>query len=124
MNINNTLDLSLSTQYDLIVDRGRDLNCTIDCTYLSGTTEVPFSFTSFSDAQLTIKNEYGTIMMAFNTSDGSLILNTSSFTLIKSDSEMLIPRAGNYLYDMYLVDTIGKRGFLRGTITFIQNISI
>jgi hypothetical protein len=124
MNINNNLDLTLSSEYDLSVERGRDLQSTINCTYLSGGTEVPFSFSAYTGATMTIKNEQGTIIMQFSTLDGSIVLGSNSFQLVKDAAEMLIPRAQTYNYDMYISGVIPKRGFLRGKITFLQNISI
>ena len=121
------LDLSQAAEYDLIVAKDRTLNSSITCTYLNttGGTEL-FDFTAYSGAVLTIKNNAGTVLMTFTTSGSSIGLsgNTGVFTLIKSAAEMDTIRAGEYNYDMYLISaTIPKRAFLRGKITFIQNIA-
>ena len=124
MNVNQILDLSLSSEYDLFVDKDRSLNSNINCTYFSGTTELPFNFTAYSAATLTVKNQNGTVLMIFSTLDGSIILGTSSFKLVKSFDEMDVIRAGQYNYDMFISgNMLPKRAFLRGKITFNQNIS-
>lgn len=124
MNINQTLDLSLASEYDLIVDKDRSLNTIIEATYMSGDTEVSFDFSAYSGATLTVKNQQGTILIVFNTNDGSIILgNYGQFSLIKTYAEMNAVRAGLYVYDMYLSNaSLPKRAFLRGKINFIQNI--
>ena len=120
-----TLDLSMSAEYDLIVDRDKTLSVSISCTYFSGTTEYSYDFTPYTGATLTVKNDSGTIVQAFSTSDGSIDLQVGGvFKLIKTDVEMLTVRSGQYRYDMYLSNsTFPKRAFLRGDITYIQNIS-
>ena len=124
MNINNQIDISLYSEYDFTVSKDRSLSSTINCTYMSGTTEVPFSFTGYSASTLTIKNSAGTILMTFSTTDGSIVLGSSSFQLNKTSAEMDVVRAGTYAYDMILSSALlPKRGFLRGKITFIQNIT-
>ena len=124
MNIQNTLDLSLASVYDMIVDKDRSLASIINCTYYSGSTEVPFNFTSYTAATLTVKNDKGTILIVFNTTDGSIVLGTTSFQLVKTAAEMNVVRAGVYDYDMFITSpALPKRAFLRGKITFVQNIS-
>ena len=123
MNINNTLDLSLASEYNLIADKNRTLLCTINCTYMSGSTEVPFSFSAYTGATLMVKNEQGTIMLTFSTTDGSLVLGADSFALNKTAAEMSIIRAGQYKYDMYISGVIPRRSFLRGKITINPNIA-
>lgn len=124
MNINNQVDLSLYSEYDFTVSKDRSLSSTINCTYMSGTTEVPFLFSGYTGATLTIKNSAGTILMTFSTLDGSIVLGTSSFQLNKTYAEMDVVRAGTYAYDMILSNSqLPKRGFLRGKITFLQNVT-
>lgn len=121
-----TLNLAMSAEYDLIAERGRTLNTNITATYIdSGGTEQYFDFTSYSGATLVIKNTAGTIIMTFSTTDGSIILGANGqFSLHKTAEEMLTLRAGCLLYDMYLSSpTYPKRGFLRGKITIEQNIA-
>jgi hypothetical protein len=124
MNINQSLDLSLASEYDLTCDKDRSLNATIEATYMSGTTAMTFNFNAYTGATLTIKNQQGTILMVFSTIDGSIVLgNYGIFQLIKSYADMNAVRAGQYAYDMYLSNsTLPKRNFLRGKITFQQNI--
>jgi hypothetical protein len=121
----NTLDLSQSTKYDLIVEKDRTLSSSIYCTYYSGGTEYNYDLTPYTGATLVVKNASGTIIQTFNTSDGSITLGIGGlFKLIKSAEEMDTVRAGEYSYDMYLSSsTYPKRAFLRGKITYVQNTS-
>lgn len=126
MNQNNELHLELSTEYDLIVDKGRTLNSIVNVTWLSGTTIYPFILTGYTGACMTIKNTAGTVLMQFNTNDGSLSLGTSSITFNKTAAEMDVVRSGEYAYDMYLIpvgNPTEKRAFFRGKITFINRVS-
>jgi hypothetical protein len=119
------IDLSMSTEYNLQVDKDRSLNSSIYCTYFSGCTEYNYDFTFYSGATLTVKNDSGTIVQTFSTLDGSIVLGVGGvFNLVKTSDEMNIVRAGNYNYDMYLSNaTYPKRAFLRGKISYVQNIS-
>lgn len=120
------LDLNQASQYDLLVAKDRTLNCSITCTYLdtTGGTQT-FEFSGYTGATLVIKNTAGTILMTFDTSDGSILLQAAGvFKLIKTATEMDAVRAGQYKYDMYLRNaTYPKRNFLYGNITFMQNIA-
>ena len=120
------LDLSQASEYDLIVAKDRTLNCSITCTYLNttGGTEY-FDFSGYTGATMMIKNTAGTILMTFDVSDSSIILQANGiFKLVKTDVQMDVIRAGVYNYDMYISNaTYPKRAFLRGKITFIQNIT-
>ena len=119
------LDLSLAAGYDLIVDKDRNLDSQIVCTYFSGTSDYYYDFTFWTGASMTVKNDSGTIVQSFSTDDGSIVLQTGGvFKLVKTSVEMNTVRAGQYNYDMYLENTIyEKRAFLRGRITYTQNIS-
>lgn len=119
------LDLSLSAVYDIELDKNKSLNVSVSCTYFSGSTEYNYDLTIYTGATLTVKNDSGTIVQTFSTSDGSIVLQVGGiFKLVKTDVEMNAVRAGKYHYDMYLSNsTFPKRGFLRGSITYIQNIS-
>jgi len=122
------LDLSTASEYDLTVSKDRTLNTNITCTYIdtTGTTQYfDFGASGYTGATLMVKNQAGTILMQFNTSGGSITLGSNGvFNLKKTAVEMDAVRAGTYNYDMYLSSaTFPKRAFLRGHITFIQNIS-
>jgi hypothetical protein len=119
------LDLSLSAEYDLIVDKNKSLSVSVSCTYFSGNTEYNYDLTLYTGATLTVKNDSGTIVQTFSTSDGSIVLQAGGiFKLVKTYVEMNTVRSGEYNYDMYLSNTTyPKRAFLRGKITYIQNIS-
>lgn len=119
-----SLDLLLSSEYDLIVGKNKTLNSIITATYLNttGGTEY-FEFSGYTGASLTVKNNAGTVLMNFDTSDGSIVLQTNGqFRLVKSATEMDGIRAGVYNYNMDLHNAqYPKRAFLRGKITWIQN---
>lgn len=123
------LDLTYSAEYNLVVDRDRNLSVSISCLFLSGCTEYNYDFTPWTGATLVVKNESGTIVQTFSTLDGSLLFvvpkTAGVFKLVKTDVEMNTVRAGNcYHYDMYLTNaTYAKRAFLRGKISYQQNIA-
>jgi hypothetical protein len=122
-----TLDLAMSTEYDLVFDRSRTLKHTLNCFFYTGTTctEFPFDFNNYSGATMTVKNASGTIVQTFNTSDGSISFGSGGrITLTKTAEEMALVRAGNcYNYDLYLSSSsYPKRAFLIGQINYIQNI--
>lgn len=119
------VDLSLSAEYDLIVDKDKTLNVSVMCTYFSGCTEYNYDLTPYTGATITVKNDSGTIVQNFSTTDGSIVLGVGGvFKLIKTAEEMDKVRSGVYHYDMFLSNhSFPKRAFLRGKITYIQNIS-
>lgn len=119
------LDLSQTSLYDMICDRDRSLNVSITATYFDLGVEQPFDFTPYSGATLVVKNAQGTILITFDMSDGSIeLLPNGIFKLVKTAEEMNAVRAGIYNYDMYLSSGLyPKRGFLKGQITFNQNIA-
>lgn len=119
------LDLFTASVYDIVCGKDRTLNQRITCTYLSGNTTMYFDFSTYTGGILTVKNQSGSILMVFQTSDGSLnLLPNGVFSLVKTPVEMDTVRAGSYNYDMILTKAGGvKRAFLYGKITFIQNIT-
>lgn len=126
------LDLAMSTEYDLIVDRCRTLDRTLYCWIFTGSTgscgEKEFDFTNdghsqpYSGATMYVKNNAGTILLQFSTTDGSITLSLGGqLTLKKSAADMCCIRAGEYDYDLYLSSaTYPKRAFLRGRIKVQQ----
>lgn len=120
------VDLALSSEYNLMVDKDRTLNRNIYCWYLSGCTEYEFDFWPYSGATMTVKNSSGTIVQQFSTTDGSITLQAGGLLkLYKSAEDMDKIRSGEYRYDLYLIGTTyPKRAFLRGKINYQQNIAI
>lgn len=120
-----TLDLSMSAVYDIELDKNKTLSVSVSCTYFSGCTEYSYDFTPYSGATLMVKNDSGTIVQTFDTSDGSIVLQVGGvFKLVKTAEEMNYVRAGCYHYDMYLrSSTFPKRAFLNGDIKYNQNIA-
>lgn len=122
-----TLDLAMSTEYDLVFDRSRTLKHTLYCYFYTGSTcgEYPFDFNNYTGATLTVKNNSGTIVQTFSTSDGSISFASGGrLILTKTAEQMSLVRAGDcYNYDLYLSSsTYPKRAFMIGKITYIQNI--
>lgn len=119
------VDLALSSEYDLFVDKDRTLNRNIYCWFLSGCTEYEFNFFWYTGATMTVKNSSGTIVQQFSVLDGSITLQAGGLlNLYKSAEDMDKVRSGEYRYDLYLHgSTYPKRAFLRGSITYIQNIA-
>lgn len=122
------IELELSAEYDLSVDKTRTLKSDIYCYYYSGTTtvvEYPFNFDQFTGATMSVKNKSGTQVMTFSTSDGSLTLGTAGkLSFYKTWEQMDKVRPGIYDYDMYISSAqYPKRGFLRGKIEFYKNIA-
>jgi hypothetical protein len=119
------LDLSLAAVYDIYVDKDKTLNVSISTTYFSGCTEYSYDFTPYTGATLVVKNQSGTIVQTFSTTDGSILLDVGGvFKLIKTDTEMNVVRAGCYKYDMYLSSaTFPKRAFLSGDYIINQNVA-
>ena len=122
-----TLELFLSAEYNLEVDKDRTLNSELYCYYYSGDTETElnYDFTFYTGATMSVKNNSGTQVMLFSTDDGSITLGVGGvLTLTKTGEEMNKVRSGVYKYDIYLSSAAWpKRGFLRGDITFYQNIA-
>jgi hypothetical protein len=123
-----TLDLAMSTEYDLVFDRSRTLKHTLYCFFYTGNTcsvEYPFDFNNYTGATMTVKNTSGTIVQIFSTSDGSISFGSGGKLIFsKTAEEMALVRAGNcYVYDLYLSSSsYPKRAFLIGQINYVQNI--
>lgn len=126
------LDLRQDSQYNLVLNKQRTLNTTITAYYLSGTTEdtcIEFDFSSYSAAtlQVRLKPDSPFCVLEFNTDDGSIVLPAAggTFQLKKTAEELSKVRAGEYVYDMYLVSaTYPKRAFLSGSFTITPNVTI
>ena len=119
------VDLALSSEHSLIVDKDRTLNRNIYCWFLSGCTEYEFNFFWYSGATMTVKNSSGTVVQQFSVADGSITLQAGGLLkLYKSAADMDKVRSGEYNYDLFLTGSqIEKRAFLRGKITYLQNIA-
>lgn len=117
------LDLRQDTNYNIIVNKARTLNATVDCYFVTGNTEISFDFSSYTGATLEVQKDYNssTEVLKFDTSDSSIVLSSgSTFQLIKTASEMNV-REGEYVYNMWLKNsTYPLRQFLSGNF-IIQN---
>jgi len=123
-----TLDLSQDTQYDLIIKKDRTLAATITCVYMSGDTEMDFSFADYTGATLNVKRDSksSTTILDFDTDDNSIVLSIlNTFQLNKTAAELATLPVGEFLYDMYLKSaTHPKRAFLSGKFIIEDRITI
>lgn len=126
------LDLRQDSQYNLVLNKQRTLNTTITAYYISGTTTgdtcIEFDFSSYTGATLQVRNKPDSpfVVLQFSTADGSIVLPAvgGTFQLKKTWQELQNVRAGEYVYDMYLVSaTYPKRAFLSGSFTITPNVT-
>lgn len=126
--IQNILDTREDSQYNIIINKDRDLNQKFECYFLSGTTEVPFDFSPYSGAVLQVRKTFDStpILLEFNTTDGSITLNLDgSFNLIRTAAELSELRSTDNVFDMYLSSTSKlKRAFLSGEFIIKNRVSI
>ena len=109
------LDLSLYSDVTIIMSKG-SIDTTVDCFYTSGTTEVPFDFTPYTGATLEVFNNSNdtTVVASFKTSEGTMVLNLNSFTLLQTYTNIARERAGTYYFRMNLHSAaLPMRNFLR-----------
>lgn len=111
----NQLDLTQDSVYDIVINANRTLDVTIDAYYLSGTTEVPFSFDNYLSATLQVRKTSTTSpVLTFSTTDGSIVLMNGQFRLNKAHTDLNV-REGEYYYDMVLHSVESpNRAFLSG----------
>lgn len=126
--MNQNLDLTQDSKYNLILNKSRTLNVNITATFLSGDTCVEFDFSSYTGATLQVRKKPDApfTVLSFNTNDGSIVLPASggTFNINKTAEQLANVRSGEYVYDMYLSSpTIPKRQFLSGSFTIIPSIS-
>lgn len=131
--MSNKLDLRQDAQYDLVINKDRDLDVSLTAEYYSGTSEnyqlVDFSFDTYTGATLQVKKRPDSqyTVLEFSTEDGSIVLPASGnvFKLKKTAEQLTNLRAGdNYHYDMYLSSaTYNKRAFLSGSMIIENRIT-
>jgi hypothetical protein len=123
------LDLRQDALYDMTINKDRTLKMNITAQTLSGGTYTDFDFSSYTGAslQVRLKPDSPYVVLNFNTNNGSIVLPISggTFQLNKTAQQLEKIRAGEYLYDMYLISpTYPKRAFLSGSFIIVSNISI
>lgn len=126
--MNQNLDLTQDSKYNIVINKNKTLLSTITACYNSGSTEIEYDFSSYTGAtlQVRIKPDAVFTVLEFSTTDGSIVLPASggTFQLKKTAIELSTVRAGQYYYDMYLVSsTYPKRAFLSGEFTILPSIS-
>jgi hypothetical protein len=104
-----TIDTRQDSDYQIIINKSMDLNPVYTCEYYTGNTTsdaVPFDFTAYSAATLTVKQNYRstTPVLEFSTTDGSIVLGTTggTFQLVKSAAQLANIQTGDFKYNMYL----------------------
>ena len=109
------LDGTTDTGAEIIINQNRSLNLEIICDVYSGETQIGyFNFSGYTGATLEVRtNPNDNIhVLRFSTSDGSIVLGSGRFNLIKTPAGTNV-RAGKYYYDMYLSSpSEPKRAFL------------
>lgn len=117
-----TIDIRQDAEYDMIINKGMDLNAVLTCSYYTGNTAsdiVSFDFSAYSGATLIVKQNYknNIPVLKFDTDDGSIVLSSTggSFQLKKTAVELQAIQNGVFEYSMYLrSSTIKRRAFLSG----------
>lgn len=127
MNTISTLQLNQDVKYNLVINRNRDLDVSIQCEVYSGDSFIGyFDFTPYTGAtlQAKVKCTDSFSPLTFSTTDGSIeLLADGVFKLVKPYSDLKI-RAGEYFYDMYLTSvSANKRAFLSGNLIVEDSIS-
>lgn len=125
-----TIDLRQDAEYTLKINKDRDLDATLTAQFYTGSTGnytlVDFNFVDYTGATLQVKKTYSSsdVILEFNTIDGSIVLNTTSFNLNKSASDLSNLKEGDYIYSMYLSNaTQTKRAFLAGQFIITNTIN-
>lgn len=125
--MNQNIDLTQDSQYNLTLNKYATLNVDITAQYLSGDTLYNFDFSSYTGATLQVRKQPDApfIILSFSTTDGSIILpvSGSTFNLNKTAEQLENVRAGEYVYQMELHSALyPRRMFLSGTFTIIPNV--
>lgn len=122
------LDLRQDAEYDITINKDRDLSLEIQAEIYSGTTFLSyFDFSTYTGATLQVKNKptdsYS--LLTFTLADSSIAFGIDGlFQLIKTASELSQVRSGEFYYDMYLSSaTQSKRAFLSGRFIIKTNVS-
>lgn len=125
--MSNELDIRQDLTYDIMVNRNRTLNQSLQAFFVSGDTEYNFDLSVYSGATLEVKKDFNSsiTLLSFTTVDNSIELQSDGiFKLIKTADELNKLRAGQYKYDMYLSsESTPKRAFLSGDFILYDYIT-
>jgi|AntRauTorcE11897_2_1112592.scaffolds.fasta_scaffold18754_2 hypothetical protein len=121
------IDLTTDAEYDLEINRNVDLDQTIVAETYSGDTKIGiFQLSGFTGAILVAKVRRDSDFDAFtlDSDNGEIILgNNGEIQIIKSASDIK-SRAGEYVYNMYLLDGSVRYAFLKGKFTINEYSTI
>lgn len=125
--MNEHIDLTQDSVYDLTINKDRDLNLQIQSEVWSGSSFIGlFDFTPYTGAtlQIRVKPNDSNLVLSFSVADNSIVFGVGEFALVKSADQLANVRSGEFFYDMFLSSTTQKRrAFLSGRITINSTVS-
>jgi len=120
------LDIRDSVNYDFIVNKNRTLEVEFIAEVCSGDTLAGrFEFSGYTGAILEakVRPQDDFVVLKIDSADNEIqLLPNGIFTFNKSASGMNV-RAGEYVYDMYLIQGTIKRAFLGGKFIIIEDVT-
>ena len=123
---NKELDIRDSVTYDMIVNKNRTLEVEFVAEVCSGNTVAGrFEFSGYTGAILEVKvrPQDDFIILKLDSTDNEIqLFSDGLFTFNKSAQGMNV-RAGEYVYDMYLIEGTIKRAFLTGKFIIIEDVT-
>jgi len=123
---NRELDIREDVTYDMIVNKNRTLEVEFIAEVCSGdTVSGRFEFSGYTGAILEVKvrPQDDFVILKLDSTDNEIVLFSDGlFTFNKSAQGMNV-RAGEYVYDMYLIEGIIKRAFLAGKFIIIEDVT-
>lgn len=122
-----TIDYRLGIQVEIQARKGADFHRRFHAQYPSGNTYVNVDFSQYTGATLEVRRKPNSPIkeLVFSTTDDSIILGSDGrFDLILDNTTMDTLRAGEYDYDMYLINaTYPKRDFIFGKFIIYDKIT-
>lgn len=121
------IDGKTDNKFNILINRNRYLNLTVQCEVYSGETfQRYFDFSLYTGATLQVKTNKGDKIspLTFTTTDSSIQFLTDGMFKLYKTADQLKLRAGNYEYDMILNSaSVKKYAFITGTITINETVS-
>jgi len=123
--MNQIIDFTQDTSYDIVVNRNRTLKAVLHCQYLSGSTYVDFNFDEYDTVLMHVKQkpDSDNVLLALSSINNTLVMLPDGRLSFDVDNTTMNLRAGEYVYDIYLYSTdYAKRAFMSGK--FIVNSTV
>ena len=124
--MNRVLEFTTDSQYDIVVNKNRNVKATLHCVYIEEGQEMDFNFNDYEEAIMHVKkrHEDEKVILALSTVEGTIELQPEGRILFKAEPDKMNIRAGEYVYDLYLfkADMI-KRAFLSGKFIVNQTVT-